>query len=88
MRGVLGPSSSNQFDELRKFAAPLTSVEVDLTQVPRIDFTIVGLLMDSAMSMAQSGKQIVFRGGNGMVNLLLQMVGVGQFATIQQEIRK
>ncbi len=88
MRGVLGSGSSSVFEELRQFAAPLPRVEIDLTQVSRIDFAIVGLLMDTVMALAQAGKQVTFRGGNSMVNLLLQMLGVGQFATIQQEIRK
>jgi hypothetical protein len=35
-----------------------------------------------------AGKRILFRGGNTMVNLLLQMIGIEHFATIQQEKRK
>jgi anti-anti-sigma regulatory factor len=88
MKGVLGAGSTSVFEELRTFATPLPRVEVDLSQVIRIDFAIVGLLMDTVMGLAQAGKQVVFRGGNSMVNLLLQMLGVGQFATIQQETLK
>jgi anti-anti-sigma regulatory factor len=88
LHGVLGSGSSETFKQLAAFAAPLSAVEIDLGQVSRVDFAVVGLLMDTVMSMTQAGKRVVFRGGNGMVNLFLQMVGVGQFATIQHEVRK
>jgi len=88
MRGLLGAGSASVFESLRAFAAPLKRVEIDLSQVTRIDFAVVGLLMDSVMSLAQAGKQIAFEGGNGMVNLLLQVIGVGQFAAIRHEVRK
>jgi ABC-type transporter Mla MlaB component len=88
MHGPLGPGSSNLFENLRKFAEPLPSVEIDLSRVPRVDFAVVGLLMDTVMSLAKDGKTIVFRDGNTMVNLFLQMIGVTQFATIRQTPRK
>lgn len=88
LHGVLGSGSSEAFKRLAAFAAPLNAVEIDLSQVSRVDFAVVGLLMDTVMSMTQAGKRVAFRGGNGMVNLFLQMVGVSQFATIQHEVRK
>jgi len=86
--GQLGAGSSGIFNSLREFAAPLTQVEIDLSEVTRIDFAVVGLMVDTVMSLAQAGKKIVFFGGNGLVNHFLQMVGVGQFATIQPKPRK
>jgi ABC-type transporter Mla MlaB component len=88
MHGQLGPGSSGIFDSLREFSAPLSQVEIDLSEVTRIDFAVVGLMVDTVMSLAQAGKKVIFFGGNGLVNLFLQMVGVGQFATIQQKPRK
>lgn len=88
MRGLIDPGSVGVFEELREFAAPLDEVEIDLGQVTRIDFMVVGLLMDAVMSMAQAGKRVVFKECGEMAHLLLQMVGVSQFATIQPKIRK
>jgi len=88
MRGLIGPGAPGVFEALRTFAAPLASVEIDLGQVARIDFTVVGLLMDTVMSLAAAGKKIVFRDANEMVRLLMLMVGVGQFATILPKARK
>jgi anti-anti-sigma regulatory factor len=88
MRGVIGPGSAAVFDALREFAAPLSSVVIDLSQVSRIDFTVVGLLMDVVMKLVMAGKIVVFRDGNEMVCVLLHMVGVGQLASIQPKERK
>lgn len=88
LQGLLGAGSASVFDELRKFAAPLPEVEIDLSGVSRIDFAVVGMLMDCIMALTMAGKRLVFKGGNGMVNLLLQMVGISQFAAIQYEARK
>jgi ABC-type transporter Mla MlaB component len=88
MRGVIGPGSAPLFEELRQFAAPLATVEIDLGQVSRVDFTMIGLLMDAVMKLAVTGKKVVLRDANEMVGLLLQMVGIGQFASIQPRVRK
>lgn len=88
LRGTIGPSESALFNELRNFAMPLPGVEVDLAQTDRIDFMVVGLLMDTVMALVQAGRHVVFKDGNEMVCLLLRMVGVGQLATIQPKTRK
>lgn len=88
LHGVLNMGVTGQFGELRQFATPLKRVVIDLKDVPRIDFSAVGLFVDLAMSLTMSGKQVEIVGGNGLVNLLLQMTGVGQFAAIRQEVRK
>ncbi|MFZ5482924.1 MAG: hypothetical protein ACOZB0_01730 [Pseudomonadota bacterium] len=86
--GRIGPGSTAVFDQLREFAAPLDVVEIDLGRVTQIDFTVVGVLMDAVMQLVQAGKKVSFREGNEMVCLLMQMVGVGQFANVQPRVRK
>ncbi|MFA5082647.1 MAG: hypothetical protein WC474_08900 [Hydrogenophilaceae bacterium] len=88
MHGLIDTGSAAVFDVLRDFAAPLAEIEIDLGQVTRIDFMVVGLLMDIVMTLAQAGKRVIFKEGSEMVCLLLQMVGVGQYASIQPKIRK
>ncbi|TCJ14722.1 hypothetical protein EZJ19_09065 [Parasulfuritortus cantonensis] len=88
LHGQIGPAEAGVFEKLREFAMPLPGVEVDLSQVARIDFMVVGMLMDAVMSLVQAGRHVVFKDGSEMVCLLLRMVGVGQFATIQPRIRK
>ncbi|MDD5365116.1 MAG: STAS domain-containing protein [Gallionellaceae bacterium] len=88
MHGLIDTGSAAVFDELREFAASLAEIEIDLGQVTRIDFMVIGLLMDIVMTLAQAGKRVIFKEGSEMVCLLLEMVGVGQFAAIQPKVRK
>jgi hypothetical protein len=55
-------------------------VEIDLSQVSRIDFAVVGLLLETLIEISQAGCKILFKEGNELVNTLLQIVGVSQFA--------
>lgn len=87
LRGRLDPGAASDLEELARFAAPLAAVEVDLAQVSRIDFTVVGLLLDVVIRLSEAGKTITFRDGNEMVCLLLQMIGIGQYARIQPRTR-
>jgi len=88
MHGVVGPGSAALFAELNQFAAPLATVEIDLGQVTRVDFAVIGLLMDAVMKLAVAGKKVVLRDANEMVALLLQMVGIAQFANVLPRVRK
>lgn len=88
LAGVLNAGNIAVFDGLRQFAEPRRDVEIDLGRVERIDFSVVGLLMDTVMGLAEGGRGVVFRDGNEMVNLLLHMVGIGQYATIHSRSRK
>ncbi|MDD3529893.1 MAG: STAS domain-containing protein [Gallionellaceae bacterium] len=88
MQGVIDQGTAKVFTQLREFAAQHGRVEVDLGQVTRIDFMAVGQLMNTVTTLAQAGKQVVFRNGNEMVCLLMRMLGIGQHAAIQPKVRK
>lgn len=88
LSGVIDASATASLNALREFAAPLPAVEIDLARVTRVDFTVVGVLMDVVMHLAQAGKKVTFHEGNEMVSVLLQMVGIGQFAGILPKMRK
>lgn len=88
MPALVGPAASTIFSELQAFAATQRAVVIDLSQVRRIEFSAVGLLMETVVKLAKSGKRLVFRDANEMVNLLLQLIGAGQYARIQPRERK
>lgn len=88
LSGVLGAGCLGVFEELRRFAEPLDQVEIDLSQVARLDFSIVGMFMDTLIGLNQAGKKVVLREGNEMVNLLLRMVGANQYASLLTRVRK
>jgi ABC-type transporter Mla MlaB component len=86
--GQITTSAMPALEALRALAAPLPSLEINLGAVSRIDFSVVGVLVDAVMDMAEAGKTITITEGSEIVCLLLQMVGLGQFASIQPTIRK
>lgn len=82
MHGVVGASGDTQIEQLRAFAADKPEVEVDLSQVIRIDFASSGPLLDTLISLKESGHKIVFKEGNELVNALLNLIGAGEYAVI------
>lgn len=82
LSGAIVPGNEGQFLALKRFAADKQQVEVDLSQVSRIDFAVIGLLLETLIEISQAGCKVVFKEGNELVNTLLQLVGVNQFATV------
>lgn len=87
LAGAIGPGTDMQIRELKRFAQGKTQVEVNMSAVTRIDFAVVGLLLELLIELSQKGVQVTFTEGNELVNTLLQIVGVNQFATIQPRPR-
>lgn len=79
---VIGPGSEPQFNALGHFAEELPRVEIDLSQVTRVDFAYVGLLLDTLINLTAGGRTILIKEGNELVNTLLQVIGANHFATI------
>ncbi|MFN3594603.1 MAG: hypothetical protein ACK4TK_07960 [Thiobacillaceae bacterium] len=82
LKGVVGASGDPQLAELRRFCQDKPQVEIDLSQVTRIDFASVGLLLDTLISLHEAGHKLLFKEGNELVNVLLNMIGAGQYAVI------
>lgn len=80
--GQIGPGSESQFKKLKQYAEGRTQVEIDLSQVSRIDFSVVGLLLETLIDISGSGAKILFKEGNELVNTLLHIVGASQFAAV------
>lgn len=82
LTGVIGPGSEAQFKDLKDYAQGRKQVEIDLSQVTRIDFSVVGLLLESLIAVSGAGSKILFKEGNELVNTLLHIVGASQFAVV------
>jgi ABC-type transporter Mla MlaB component len=82
LTGFIGPGCESQFKALKQFAEGRTQVEIDLSQVSRIDFSVVGLLLESLISISEAGSKILFKEGNELVNTLLHIVGASQYAVV------
>ncbi|MEW5770839.1 MAG: STAS domain-containing protein [Pseudomonadota bacterium] len=87
LQGAIGPGNDSQIRELSRFSAGKKQVDVDMSELTRIDFAVVGLLLELLIELSQNGCHVVFKNGNELVNTLLQIVGINQFATIQSRPR-
>ena len=87
LTGAIGPGTDMQIRDLKQFVQGKTEVEVDMSEVTRIDFAVVGLLLELLIDLNQNGCQVTFTHGNELVNTLLQIVGVNQFATLRPRPR-
>ncbi len=82
LKGVVGGSGDNQIAELKAFAEDKPQVEIDLSQVSRIEFATVGMLLDTLIALSEGGHKLLFKEGNELVNVMLNLVGAGQYAVI------
>ena len=80
--GQIGPGTEMQFQDLKQFAQGRKQIEIDLSQVSRIDFSVVGLLLETLIGISGAGGKILFKEGNELVNTLLHIVGASQFAAV------
>lgn len=84
-KGSLTSGSEQQLKELAKYAASRGDVLIDLAEVPRIDFTFVGQFIEALIQLTAQGKTLTIRGANEMVQALLAVMGITQFATLQKK---
>jgi len=82
LTGQIGPGSELQFEALKKYAQGRQQVEIDLSKVSRIDFSVVGLLLETLIAISGNGSKILFKEGNELVNTLLHIVGASQFSVV------
>ncbi|MEW6677394.1 MAG: STAS domain-containing protein [Pseudomonadota bacterium] len=87
LTGDIGPGNDGQIRGLQRFATDRKVVQVDMSRLGRIDFAVVGLLLEMIIELHQQGCKVTFRDGNELVNTLLQIVGVNQFASIAHRPR-
>jgi ABC-type transporter Mla MlaB component len=82
LTGLIGPGSESQFKDLKQYAQGRKQVEIDLSEVSRIDFSVVGLLLETLIGISGAGGKILFKEGNELVNTLLHIVGASQFSVV------
>lgn len=84
-KGALSTGCEQQFKELLKYAGSRQDVLIDLSDVPRIDFMIVGQFIETLVQLTALGKTLTIRGANEMIQALLAIMGITQFATLQKK---
>lgn len=84
-KGPLASGAEQQLRALTKYATSRGDVLIDLSEVPRIDFTFVGQFIEALIQLTGQGKTLTIRGANEMVQALLAVMGITQFATVQKK---
>ena len=87
LSGIIGPGAEIQLSAMARYAEGRQQIDIDLSQVTRIDFAAVGLLLENLINLVQSGRKVQFIEGNEMVNTLLKIVGASQFAPVHGRTR-
>jgi ABC-type transporter Mla MlaB component len=82
LSGVITGSCDTLQRDLANFAAKYSEVEIDMAQVPRVDFVSVGSVLNILIELSTAGKKISIRGANEMIQALFGMMGIPQFAAI------
>ncbi|MDD2989656.1 MAG: STAS domain-containing protein [Zoogloea sp.] len=79
---IVGPNT----EVLRKitaFASGRTKVDVDCSQLRRMDFVSAGTLFNIVSQLHAQGRLVVLKGVNSMVAALMQVMGLHQVARIE-----
>lgn len=71
-----------RFADLVAYAELRDTVLIDCSELTRIDFISAGALLNALMTIARSGKSVVFRHPNHLVAELFGVVGLTAFARI------
>lgn len=82
LSGVIGPGGDFRMSDITRYAEGRKKVDIDLSGVSRIDFTAVGLLLETVIEVIQGGRKVVFKEGNELVNTLLHIVGISAYASV------
>lgn len=79
----------NLFDFIKEKFIQQRTVEIDMSQIERIDFASVGSIAHFVQEiLAQdSSKELVFNDPNEMILVLFEMLGINEFVTINKKLR-
>ncbi len=88
LQGVLGAKSSAVLGDLREFAAGQAEVALDFSQLDRIEFSSVSMLMETLIALTALGKRVSIVHSNMLVYVLLVVMGIDQIAQIAPSAHK
>lgn len=82
LEGELTGANNESIRKLAAFAADKQVVEVDCSQLRRLDFVSAGTLFNIVASLQAQGKLVCLQNVNAMVAALLRVMGVEQVAQV------
>lgn len=85
MDGVIGGSQPEIFRKLAVYASDRSAVEIDATNLKRLEFVSAGSLFNQLAQLQSQGKLSVIYHPNEMVAALLVVMGIDQLAQIEHK---
>jgi anti-anti-sigma factor len=82
LEGEITGATVDTIRKLAAFAAGRQVVEVDCSQLRRIDFVSAGTLFNILAKLQAQGKLVTLQNVNAMVAALLRVMGVDQVAQV------
>ena len=76
LEGILAGATSPQLARLADFAARNSVVQIDMTDVERIDFIFAGALFNAISRVEGQGKAVQILGASPIVRALLLLIGI------------
>ena len=84
MTGVVAGNQPDALRQLAVYASQRTRVEVDCTQLKRLEFVSAGALFNQIAQLQGQGKHTLLYRPNAMVAALLRVMGIDQVAEIER----
>ena len=82
LHGVIGSKSVSLLNEFKEFALQRNDITLDMSDVDRIEFSSVSILMDALMQLSVKSKQVTIVHANMLVYVLLVVMGIDQIVTV------
>ena len=83
LTGVISEATQNQIAALLQYAQSKDEVNIDCSEVSRVDYAYIGSLISHLMQLLGSGKTISLHGQNALVNELFRAMGIDQLARLE-----
>ncbi|KAF7598640.1 MAG: sulfate transporter [Candidatus Dactylopiibacterium carminicum] len=83
MEGVVGGAQPEVLRALSAYASEHQQIEIDASQLKRLEFVSAGALFNQLAQLQSQGKQTMIRAPNEMVAALMRVMGIDQVARIE-----
>lgn len=87
LRGVIAPGAEAQLYEMKAYIAGRAQSTIDLSSLLRLDFACVGQLLALLGDLNPKPGQVVLHHPNALVETLMRIVGIQQYAAIKSKPR-
>ncbi len=85
MKGVVSANNREMLQQLTIHASSKQEVNIDMSELLRIDFAAAGLFFDTVRAIQQGGKRVILTNLNELVAALLEVFGMAKHAILMRK---